>query len=519
MSKAKEALYQEKDIMIREGGPWSNAWKVAAGIGATGVVLTAAGAFTDSTRFAFAYLYAFCAFLMIALGGLFFVIVQHLVAANWSVTVRRTAELLASGLPMFVLLAVPVFISIPKLCPMLAPEHTGGHHALLTVVEGQAFAQDAAATGSAAAAAHPSAPAAHASAPAAHASAAASAPAASASVAAPTAPHGDEEAAAQHDANQAAKPTEHAAGTAVDEHAMAAGEHAAAAKHEEHDPHHVLHEATLARKAAYFAPGFYYGRAVFYVIVWALLGWTYFKRSTEQDKTKSLQASKAAYSRSPGSLALFALTLTFAMFDWVMALEPSWFSTIFGVIMFATAVVSSLTVISLITLSLREAGYLKEVVTAEHYHDLGKLLFGFNVFWAYVSFSQFMLIWYAGLPEETTYYHTRWDAGPWALVSIIILFGHFVVPLFFFMSRNIKRDLPKFKVGLWLYLPFHFVEWYWLVMPNLMPADYSFHWMDVTSLLAVGGCYFAVVFFNMTKHALIPVGDPRLLRSIHFQNA
>lgn len=518
----------EKDVMIREGGPWSGAWKVAAGIGAVGAALTAAGAFTDHTRFAFAYLYAFCAFLMIALGGLFFVIVQHLVSANWSVTVRRTAEFLASGLPVFAVLAVPVFLSFPTLCPMLAKEHTGGKHAMLAAFEGNALAQPAPA-GSAAA---PAAAAPHAAGSAeAHAAPAGSAAAApsggtaavgvtpsASGIAAPTAPHGDEEAAEAHAANEAAKPQEHAAGVATDPHGTAAGAHVGA-EHAEHDPHHFLHAQTLERKRGYFAPGFYYGRAVFYVAVWSVLGLMFFRSSVKQDKVKGFEITKQAYARSPASLALFALTLTFAMFDWIMALEPSWFSTIFGLYMFATAVVSSLTVITLITMSLREAGYVKDLITVEHFHDLGKLLFGFTVFWAYIAFSQFMLIWYAGLPEETTYYHTRWDDGPWAFVSMVVLFGHFVVPLFFFMSRNIKRDLPKFKIGVLLYLPFHFIEWYWLVMPNLMPADYTFHWVDFTALMAVGGLYFAAVFYNMTKHALIPIGDPRLQRSIHFQNA
>lgn len=474
--------FQDKDVQIREGGPWSGAWKIAAGIGAIGIALTALGAMTDWQRFAFAYLYAFCAFLMIALGGLFFVVVQHLVSANWSVTVRRTAEFLASGLPAFAVLAIPVFLSFPTLCPMLAPDHTGGKHAMSAAFEGSAFAQDAASSA---------------------APVAAVAPSDSAPVAMPIAAHGTDEPEHAEEAHVAAKPEAHAAGAA----------------HAEHDPHHVLHEATLAKKALWFMPGFFYGRAVFYVAVWAVLGLMYFRGSTKQDKVKGFELTKQAYARSPGALALFALTLTFAMFDWVMALDPSWFSTIFGVIMFATAVVSSMTVMCLITLSLTESGYLKGLVTVEHYHDLGKLIFGFNIFWAYVSFSQYMLIWYASLPEETTYYHTRWDHGPWAAISIVILLGHFVVPLFFLMSRNVKRDLPKFKIALWLFLPFHFIEWYWLVMPNLMPVEHTFHWVDLTALMAVGGTYFGVVFYNMTKHALVPVGDPRLLRSIHFQNA
>jgi hypothetical protein len=204
-----------------------------------------------------------------------------------------------------------------------------------------------------------------------------------------------------------------------------------------------------------------------------------------------------------------------------MSLEPTWFSTIWGVVYFATGVVSSLAVIILVTMSLRDAGPLKGAVTVEHYHDLGKLLFGFNVFWAYVSFSQFMLIWYAALPEETTWYHNRWDYAPWSTVSIAVLLVHFVFPFFWLISRNFKRNLGRLKLGAITLLVAHVIDIYWFVLPNykLGQDGFTFHWLDLACLLAVGGIYGAFVFYRMTQYSLVPVGDPRLERSLHFQNA
>ncbi|MFO0666169.1 MAG: hypothetical protein U0174_19605 [Polyangiaceae bacterium] len=483
--------------MIREGGPWSSAWKIAAGIGGVGAVLAGVGATMDGKRFAFAYLFAYFAFLTIALGAAFFVIVQRLTSAGWSVTVRRTAEFIASALPVFAVLAIPIFLNFGKLYPMMSRQGQGAHASIL---ESNAYAADLhpgiGHTASAAAAAPPG-----------HAAPAADSHGAAPAHAAPADAHG---APAAH-----AAPADHAA----------AGEHGgghAAGGHGEHDPGHLIHEETLEKKSAWFSKNFFYGRGIAYVLFWAFLGLRLFNMSVKQDKSKDVKLTLKAQGSAPLLTVGFALSLTFAAFDWIMALEPSWFSTIFGVYTFATTQVSSLSTIVLITMSLQKAGLTKSTITTEHFHDLGKLLFGFTAFWGYIAFSQFMLIWYAALPEETTFYHTRWDGehAPWAMISLLMVVGHFIFPFFLLMSRHSKRTHPeRLKFGAMWTLCMHVIEWYWLVMPNLYPTEYSFHWMDVACVLAVGGIFFAVVFWRMTKHALIPVGDPRLLRSIHFQNA
>jgi hypothetical protein len=503
----------KRDFMMKDDGPWSSAWKIAAGVGGLGAVLTFALGMGDMKRTSYSYVFAFFCFLTIALGSAFFVIIQRLTSAGWSVTVRRTAEFFTYGLLAMVLMAIPLLLNMHLISPMLA--HKGGSaHAALLIGDARADlgpavpvkASAAIAQAAPTVAADPHAEAAHAVATAA---AAAHDPHAMPSAAAD--PHAMPSAAGLHDAHPTG--AEHPA------------EHTAGASHEGHDPTHIAHEEVLEKKSAWFAPNFFYGRGLGYLVIWALLAVKFFGLSTQQDKSKDPALTLQAQSIAPVATMFFGLSLTFAAFDWVMALEPAWFSTIFGVYTFATSVVSSLAVIILVTMSLRDAGYLKDVVSREHFHDLGKLLFGFNVFWAYIGFSQFMLIWYAALPEETTFYHMRWDdladpnkMGFWGLVSLAIVFGHFVIPFALLLSRHSKRThLNRLQLGAVMLLVMHFVEWYWLIMPNLK-ADFHFAWTDVTCFLAVGGLYFGFVFHRMTKHPLIPVGDPRLQRSIDFQN-
>jgi hypothetical protein len=172
----------------------------------------------------------------------------------------------------------------------------------------------------------------------------------------------------------------------------------------------------------------------------------------------------------------------------------------------------------IIAFLLQRKGYLRESITTEHYHDLGKLLFGFNMFWAYVAFCQFLLIWYGNLGEETIFYHTR-SNGSWKTLSVAIPILHFAVPFFFMISRNIKRRaLLMFLSALWL-SAMNFIDIYWLIMPNHSPKDIHITLADVSSLLFVGGLFFMGLIRYMEKSALVPVKDPRLGESLKFVNS
>ncbi len=479
-------------------GPWAGAWKIFAGIGAVGLVLSAIGYATDTRRFAFSWMFAYITVLAIALGSIFFVLIQHLTSAGWSVTVRRTAELFGYGVLALIPLFIPIIMTMGHLFPWVGEardanghDDAGGGHGSISLIT-PAYAQ-AQPNGAAADHADPQI-----------------------DKKTGTSAHGGNRGTAQglpSDApigHQGAMP-----GPRGEPQGSDAKEHA------EHQAHAQIHSELMVKKAGWLNKNFFYVRALLYFLIWSFLALRLLGYSVAQDTSKDPQLTVRAQAFAPGATVLFALSLTFAAFDWIMSLEPTWFSTIFGVYYFATGVVSSYAVIILVTLALRTSGPLQGAVTPEHYHDLGKLMFGFLVFWAYIGFSQFMLIWYAALPEETTWYHNRWDFGPWAKVSIAILIGHFVVPFFWLISRNFKRNLGRLQVGAAVLLVAHVVDIYWFVMPNyaLGSNDFTFSWIDAACLLAVGGVYGALVFFRMGKQALVPIGDPRLERSLHFQNA
>jgi hypothetical protein len=434
--------------------PWAQAWKIAAVCGGIGLALALFGWSIDPHRFAFSWLFAFVTFLTLGLGAIFFIAIQFLTVAHWSVTVRRTAEFFAAGVPVFALLFIP--LALPDTVTTLYEWH-----------------------------AH----------------------------------------AAEHDEEPGDEPgDEHSAGesllgTSV-AHAQPPEEaHEAGEAHGEHGPQHVLHGRLLEHKRGYLNYGFWLARAAFYLIVWILLGLWLFRSSITQDRTKDKKITARLQKLSPLVLIVFALTLTFAMVDWVMSLEPTWYSTIYGVYIFAGTAVSIHALVAVVTLSLRSRGLLGDAVNVEHYHDLGKMTFGFIVFWAYIGFGQMMLQWYANIPEEIVYYHHRWHAEGWRGVSIFLIFGHFALPFLFLISRNVKRRLALLGFGCTWMLIMHVVDIYWFVMPNVSPGKLAVHWIDLAALLAVGGIYFAVVLYGMRRHALIPLGDPRLGRSLRFHNA
>jgi hypothetical protein len=285
------------------------------------------------------------------------------------------------------------------------------------------------------------------------------------------------------------------------------------------DPEAAAEAETVNKKRPWLNRNGWLARAAIYFIAWAWIGLTFFRLSTSQDGTKDPKLTLKAESLAPISTILFGFTLTGAAFDWLMSLLPTWYSTIFGVTIFAGSVVVMYATMILITMSLRSAGHLKDAVNVEHFHDMGKLLFGFLVFWGYVSFAQFMLIWYAALPEETTFFHHRWDVGPWMYVTLAIVLSGFVVPFFILISRNVKRRLWALAIGaVWL-IVMHVVEMYWQVLPYFGAGDTTISWIDLACLVGVAGAYLAVVFYRMTKYPLIPVGDPRLSRALTFENA
>ena len=216
-------------------------------------------------------------------------------------------------------------------------------------------------------------------------------------------------------------------------------------------------------------------------------------------------------------MILFGLTITLAGIDFVMSLTPHWYSTIFGVYIFAGAVVVAHAVTSFIYIFLRKKNLLKELVTIEHFHDLGKLVYGFNVFWAYIAFCQYFLIWYANVPEETIFYAKHF-VGSWNTVAIFLAIGHFAIPFVLFMSRWIKRNLfTHAAIVLWIVF-MHFVDLYWIIIPNVVKKGFVFNLLDITLVFGLGAIYFGFFFRKLRSVNLAPLKDPRVKESLSFVN-
>ena len=219
------------------------------------------------------------------------------------------------------------------------------------------------------------------------------------------------------------------------------------------------------------------------------------------------------------AIIVLALTQTFASIDWIMSLTPHWYSTMFGVYFFAGSFVGFIALLSVVAAAMRRAGLLDTVISAEHLHDIGKLLFAFTAFWAYIAFSQFFLIWYANLPEETIWYRARLE-GSWEAVSLLLMAGHFVVPFFYLMGRDRQAEGMR---------PWRSAErgssrcTSWISTGRScrrsIPRGFVRRLLDVAAFLAIGGCFVAAASWLMRRQALVPLRDPRLAESLAFENA
>jgi hypothetical protein len=275
----------------------------------------------------------------------------------------------------------------------------------------------------------------------------------------------------------------------------------------------------VGHKRFYLSRPFFLGRLIAYLAIWTIIAHFYFGWSTEQDTSKAASLTATAQRFSPLAIIALALSLTFFAFDWLLSLDATWYSTIFGVYVFAQWALFQMASLIVMTLALRKSGLLGEAVNVEHFHDMGKLLFGWIVFWTYISFAQFFLTWYSNIPDEVAWFHKRWDGngGDWMYVSLVLVALHFFVPFWFLMSRNVKRRLPFLAAGAVCLVAMHITEAYWIIFPNFGPLAPDL--LDLGCLVGIVGVYLATVLRGMTDYALVPVGDPRLERALEFENA
>jgi hypothetical protein len=273
----------------------------------------------------------------------------------------------------------------------------------------------------------------------------------------------------------------------------------------------------IAHKRPYLNSWFFGFRAAGYFVIWWLLTRFFLGRSVQQDESGDPALTVKMERWSGPSLILFGMTVTFAAFDWLMSLEAEWFSTIFGLYFFSGAVIAALAAVILLTIVLQATGRLTSSITVEHYHDLGKLLLAFVVFWGYMAFSQYMLIWYANIPEETHWYLER-QTGDWVYVTLALLFGHLLIPFFGLVSREVKRRKPLLAFwAIWL-LVFHWIDLYWIVMPSLGLESPTFGAMDLCIWFGMGCLFVASATKVAGQKSLVPLKDPRLVEAIAFEN-
>jgi len=253
------------------------------------------------------------------------------------------------------------------------------------------------------------------------------------------------------------------------------------------------------------------------VLVWAGLSFLLRRWSTAQDQTGDVALTHKMRWIAPLGFVFFALSTTIAAIDWMMSLDPHWYSTIFGVYYFAGTVMASGAALTLSAMAVQKSGVLKDAITTEHYHDLGKWTFAFVVFWAYIAVSQFLLIWYANIPEETIWYGHRLEHG-WEYLTMFLPIAHFFIPFFFLMSRHIKRRKVLLAVGAAWVLFAHYVDMFWLIQPAVHKDHFSIHIADLLTLVGLGGIAIGLFAFYTAKSPTAPVKDPRLTESLRFEN-
>jgi hypothetical protein len=268
-------------------------------------------------------------------------------------------------------------------------------------------------------------------------------------------------------------------------------------------------------KHGWLTPPAWILRGIVCFAIWMFFAWRFRRNSLRQDEGHEPGITRANLKLAAPYVLLFALTITLAGFDLLMSLEPTWFSTIFGVYCFAGIWQSGLAALAIAVVLLRRQGALDGIVTRAHYHDLGKFLFAFSVFWTYIAFSQMMLIWYANIPEETPWMIHRIYTG-WGTVGIVMGLLRFVIPFFVLMHQRMKEnEHVLLAVGMGILLG-QWLDIYWVVLPALSPEKVVFGWTEIGTTLGFIGLFGWVVLTFLSRHPVAPKGDPLYAGSVRF---
>ena len=417
--------------------------------------------------FFFAYLAAYAFFLSIVLGAMFFVLMHHLTAAGWSVSVRRIAESITSLMPTMAALALPLIVTVVL--------QSGTLYAWAVKKDLYPPEMQTAVL------------------------------------------HGDMEAAERIHARalgEAPKPDPDLTTASTVPPTPA--------------PHEALDPITLQKRITglhWLNPWMFAARIMIYALLWMWMARYYRRLSKRQDTTGDPALSRRMQKWAGLNTVVLGLTLTGAAGDLFMSLDPHWFSTMWGVYYFAGSTIAIFATLIIIVFLLQKAGYLRNSINREHYQDLGKYLFGFTFFWGYIAFSQYMLLWYSSIPDELGWLSRHGattvsvNVNGWSYVVLAILFGQLLIPFAGLMSRHVKRQFTILVFWAVWQLAFHLIDTYWIVMPEYpgrMTAGMVI--LSIAMTVGMGGLLLAVLIRNMLGQNLRPVADPRLVESLAFHN-
>jgi len=430
-----------------------------AGLGLLGLggALTIGTYVSDSGRFWSHAVIAFMFLLSLGLGGLFYVALEYLVGAFWSVPVRRINEAMSGFL--YPLTVIGLLITV---ITIFYAGHSSPYHHWLPAPHG----------------AHHGAGG-----------------------------HGDK---AHHGEKKA-----HGDSHAKDAHAKTdkgADSHAKEGGHDDHGAHG--HDPIIESKRWWLTEMRFFVAVCICFFFWLLFRHFFVSQSRKQDVTGDHKITLRSSQVAAPFMLVFAGTISIAAVNWLMTIEPHWFSTMFGVYYFAGTLVSSAALLTIMSVILREGGFLHPKLQRDSYYSLGLMLFAFNTFWAYIAFSQFMLIWYANLPEETMWFVARYEGG-WMYMSLFMILFHFAIPFFALLSRTQKTNPNRLLfMSMWL-LVAHYMDLYWVVMPANPHGGFGL--TDIGFVLFASG--FVLFFFSFfaQKASLTPEKDPKLAHALEFR--
>jgi hypothetical protein len=283
-------------------------------------------------------------------------------------------------------------------------------------------------------------------------------------------------------------------------------------------PDIVQASVALKAKSGFLTENFFLLRTFGFFLLWSIWIFSIYRQSTKQDTERSVRQMYVIARWCAPGLFLVVLVGTLAAYDWLMSVQPTWYSTMFGLYYLAGGALAFMSVVTLVCLGFRRAGILTHAINIEHYHDLGKWLFCLTAFYTYIAFSQYLLIWYANLPEETIFYRVR-SHGMWLPISLALPFVRFIIPFFVLLCRPAKRNLTIIGLVAGWSLIMEFIDIYWIVMPVHYPEGPQIHWLDFATVAAtVSIC--GLQFWNrFRRHKMVPVGDLRFEQSLNFENA